>query len=579
MNGNRIVEPDYDLKGLNSGNSRSKMDEDPIISKFHRAGLNDTEDDEDSRANSNRNTGWISSMINDEKRKVEGKIKLNDEEDLHLSKATLNNCDALVKILTDIIKLEFVIHQSWYIRSLYKSVLIQFEVETTRSNKESADNSDDDSDKNNGNEDDSFYKDLSLKCIKKCEKSSLALESLSKDIDKMRDFIMSRTIENNRVDILLQNSMTLLLECWIYTMKRLRHLRMKIAGIFVRSKLLLIDHELVTIWHFLQEQSNEHEMVNNENELKLRETIKSYRAFIKIFIQQLEDSEVGSPSSSLFEECLHVFLDIESMYNSLNLNWLLNENKALQERLLSSSPSPENGRFKGLPVIDERKEIEDISSFVNSIVDASMLTHDLTPINSSDSDDLSNGVLDRLDERRLSSSTSDMSLMMQRTSLQKQLPTLLTAFSNARRLEQELQNAYKMEDDKHSASDINSNIRQNESGMSSSISSLISQTSTLASPSPPLSSSFLSTAPSQSSPRMATLPFSSSSSLLETQSQTLKNNMSQWLNQPRSGLNGAKPIPTNHIGFHSNVLNTLYGIGGGPTTRAYKSNQSPSQNT
>lgn len=77
-------------------------------------------------------------------------------------------------------------------------------------------------------------------------------------------------------------------------MKRLRRLRMKIAGIFVRSKLFLIDHELVTIWHFLQEQ-NEHETVNNENELKLAETIKSYRAFIKIFIQQLEDSESGSP--------------------------------------------------------------------------------------------------------------------------------------------------------------------------------------------------------------------------------------------------------------------------------------------
>ncbi|CAI4053653.1 hypothetical protein N7582_005777 [Saccharomyces uvarum] len=578
MNGNRIVEAGYDLKGLNSGNSRSKMDKDPIISKFHRAGLNDTEDDEDSSVNSNCNTGWISSMINDEKRKVEGKIKLDDEEDLHLSRTTLNNCDALVKILTDIIKLEFVIHQSWYIRSLYKSVLIQFEVETTRSNKGSADDSGSDSDNNNGNKDDGFYKDLSLKCIKKCEKSSLALESLSKDVDKMRDFIMSRTIENNRVDILLQNSMTLLLECWIYTMKRLRHLRMKIAGIFVRSKLLLIDHELVTIWHFLQEQTNDHEMVNNENELKLRETIKSYRAFIKIFIQQLEDSEVGSPSSSLFEECLHVFLDIESMYNSLNLNWLLNENKALQERLLTSSSSSGNGHFKGLPVIDERKEIEDISSFVNSIVDASMLTHDLTPINSSDSDDLSNGVLDRLDERRLSSSTSDMSLMMQRTSLQKQLPTLLTAFSNARRLEQELQNARKMEDNEHSTGDFDANVRQNENGMSSSISSVISQTSTLASPSPPMSSSFLSTAPSQSSSRMATLPFPSSSSLLETQTQTLKNNMSQWLNQPRSSLNGAKPSPTNHIGFHSNVLNTLYGIGGG-ATRAYKPNQSPSHNT
>ncbi|CAI7488560.1 CGH_1_collapsed_G0056810.mRNA.1.CDS.1 [Saccharomyces cerevisiae] len=163
------------------------------------------------------------------------------------------------------------------------------------------------------------------------------------------------------------------------------------------------------------------------------------------------------------------------MYNSLNLNWLLNENKALQERLLSPSSTSGNDHTNNLPVIDETKEIEDISSFVNSIVDASMLTHDLTPINSSDSDNLSNGEIDRLDGRRLSSSTSDMSLMMQRTSLQKQLPSLLTAFNNARRLEQELQNACKVNDNKHSTKDTDSNIRRNEHAMSSSVSSIISQ--------------------------------------------------------------------------------------------------------
>lgn len=138
MDENGTVKPGYELKGLNSGNSRTNMDKDPIVSKFHRAGLNDSADEEDTDINGNRNTSWITSMISEEKRKVEGKSMLNDEEDLHLSKATLNKCDALVKILADIIKLEFVIHQSWYIRSLHKSVLIQFEVETSGGNKNSA---------------------------------------------------------------------------------------------------------------------------------------------------------------------------------------------------------------------------------------------------------------------------------------------------------------------------------------------------------------------------------------------------------------------------------------------------------
>lgn len=99
MDENGTVKPGYELKGLNSGNSRSNMDKDPIVSKFHRAGLNDSADEEDTDINGNRNTSWITSMISEEKRKVEGKSMLNDEEDLHLSKATLNKCDALVKIL------------------------------------------------------------------------------------------------------------------------------------------------------------------------------------------------------------------------------------------------------------------------------------------------------------------------------------------------------------------------------------------------------------------------------------------------------------------------------------------------
>lgn len=45
------------------------------------------------------------------------------------------------------------------------------------------DSGDDDDDNYNGNLDDSFYKDLSLKCIKKCEKFFFVFESLLRDID------------------------------------------------------------------------------------------------------------------------------------------------------------------------------------------------------------------------------------------------------------------------------------------------------------------------------------------------------------------------------------------------------------
>ena len=37
--------------------------------------------------------------------------------------------------------------------------------------------------------------------------------------------------------------------------------------------------------------------------------------------------------------------------------------------------------------------------------------------------------------------------------------------------------------------------------------------------------------------------------------------------------------PSHLVCLHSNVLNTLYGIGGGPVSKSYKSNQPSSQNT
>ena len=85
MDENGTLRPDHELEGLNSGNLWSRMDKDPIVSKFHRAGLNDSADEEDNSVKTNHNTAWITSMINDEKRKVEGKFMLDDGEDLQLS--------------------------------------------------------------------------------------------------------------------------------------------------------------------------------------------------------------------------------------------------------------------------------------------------------------------------------------------------------------------------------------------------------------------------------------------------------------------------------------------------------------
>lgn len=312
----------------------------------------------------------IISIFQDEKNNL-------DNEKIHsiINQQTKNSddiqkCEKILKVYKDLLKLEFFMNKSWDIKTLTKSVLVKFELST----------SDGETDSKN---DESFYKDIALKCIKNCDKFSIRLQNFQNDVDAIRAYIVQM---QTRV---LTDSITLLLELWFTCNKKLTFLKNKVAGIFIRSKLLLIDHELESLKFHLSDTS----------------IITSYRSFMKILVEQLQDSEV-SLEQSLFDECLHVFLDIEAMYNSLNFSWLLSENKSLHDSLLSQSTLEQNN--------DTLEELDSPSPL-------SMDTFD-----------------DHLQSSSLSTST-DLSLMMERTNLSKELPSLLAAFNNAKKLEQELE--------------------------------------------------------------------------------------------------------------------------------------------
>lgn len=175
--------------------------------------------------------------------------------------------------------------------------------------------------------------------------------------------------------------MTLLLEIWFSCNKKLKLLRNKIAGVFLRSKLLIIDHELQSF--------NLH--------LSNVKIIPSFRSFMKILIEQLNDAEL-SKDQSLFDDCLSVFLDIEAMFNSLHLSMLQTQNKSLQDSISG-----------------EGENFDEVESFSTGI-----------PNDHSRSSSMS--------------TSTDLSYMMERTNISKELPNLLNAFNNAKRLEQELEN-------------------------------------------------------------------------------------------------------------------------------------------
>lgn len=288
----------------------------------------------------------------------------------------IKNCEKTLEIYTDLLKLEFYLAKSWDIRTLVQSVAVKFELAET--NLDPAVDQD---------HDDSFYRDIALRCIHDCDKLSKSLQKKQSRLDEIRGYLSFKR------ETILEDYSTFLLELWFTCRQKLCLMRDQVAAVFIRSKALLIDQELESFEHRLSDTT----------------ILSSYRSFMKILIEQLQDSEISS-DQSLFSECLQMFLDIEAMYNALNFNLLLDDNESLQDSLMVSSQSEIN--------LDSTYNAQDSSPW------------SMPPRNTLN------------DHSRTSSlsGSSSFSMMMDRTNLAKELPSLLTAFNNAKKMEQEIEN-------------------------------------------------------------------------------------------------------------------------------------------
>ncbi|CAG61526.1 uncharacterized protein GVI51_K07733 [Nakaseomyces glabratus] len=571
---------------------------DPIISRFKeldfavdtserlkfldRGDTNNESDEEHDVRESSAGVAMIEEMI------------LNERNNGSVYSHVLNQCESALQTYTDLLKLEMITTKSWYISALYDSVLIRFNLK----------------DNNNLEQTDEFFKDLALKSIKKCDKSAVGLESLYTSISSFRDFIASSTSGLSDMSPLLSNSMTLLFEIWVVTNREIRHFQKVIAGIFMRSKLLLIDYELVKIWNLVRSKDkNDSTNIDKENVKKLETTITSYRAFLKIFIAQLQDAECSNQDNSnqdAFEECLRVFFDIESMYQALNFNWLLKENKHLQDK----NKMLDDKMSRSLPTINESKEVHNITAFVDDFLQqppvlqipmdskhtktasasssiSSTSSYPFSPTsksyhslsttsddekspypfyfdgNSSDrfsmknknytindsSSTLHESTMSKVADRESETDTdSDMYLMMEKTNLSKELPKLLNAFSNAKKLEQEIKTAKSTS----APSSSQESIRESQDNSSE---KQHSPSPNNLSRSQLLSNSII------------------NKTLLDKKKEDLMHNMDNWVNHNNikfstlpTGLGNPLYTQLNNThtkphGFKSNFLNNLYGLG------------------
>ncbi|AET38925.1 Mdm36p Ecym_3440 [Eremothecium cymbalariae DBVPG len=337
-------------------------------------------------------------------------------------------CETTLSLYTDLIKLKVILKKTWDLQTLDKSVMVRFGIQAINATCEPRDII---------NSTEEFYKDIAFKTIAKCDRISKALEQLTADSDDTLRVIKD-VMKGQIRQCYMQDSLCLLLEMWFLCGNVLRELKRNVASFFMKAKLLLIDYELECIQFSITGDDSQKEQYH-----ALSDTLKSYKSFIQVLLQQLQDAESTS-DQSLFEDCLGVFLDVESMYQSLNMSWLLNENRLLKEDM----DEYEKGQFE----LEERYHAEKAGQLVDQIVNNDMFEEtsisSSTQLDSSEVtavpsvDDKKASVVDNLAPPMVairSSEHSELSVNMEDTSISKELPNLLKAFNNAKRLEMEIE--------------------------------------------------------------------------------------------------------------------------------------------
>ncbi|AMD18790.1 HBL112Wp [Eremothecium sinecaudum] len=484
---------------------------DPILSEF--------------RDRTRIDTAKLAGLVEKQHRGTYGK---RDED-------VLENCERALVIYTELLKLKLLLRKTWDLQVLDKSVLVRFGLRPVKVASEAIEPI-------NTTED--MYRDVALKTIAKCDKLSKALEDITGGVDSTLQ-VIQRTVRGRVQAFYMRDSVCILLELWFLCGELLRELKRTVASFFMKAKLLLIDYELECVQQSIILQDSLREQYT-----MLGETIISYRSFMKVLILQLQDSEANQ-DAELFEDCLGVFLEIEGMYQSLNMNWLLLETNLVKHESASyqANAFSEGGSYvlDSLDRFEEDPVHEDVSCDEASSASLSHMGTEDTAISSvvSEKRPMDMGF------RRLSEH-SDFSMNIDHTSISQELPSLLKAFNNAKRLERELESLRASPTHTHSSRPVSP--KRNYPVFANSISGFIHEPS-----------SICASVPEQSG-AMALKNFATQMNEINTGLGgklvgNLKDRQDMLkLFSPGSTSNFVNRPPGQMQGFSSNILNSLYGI-------------------
>lgn len=327
---------------------------------------------------------------------------------------TLKQCESTLQLYIELINIKHVLRKTWDLQMLDKSVLLRFGIRPVKGASEPIELADSTWE---------VYKDVALQTIIKCDKISKGLQQLTDRLDETLQ-VIQRSVCNKVKEFYKRDSVCLLLEMWFLCGEILRELKRSVASFFIKAKLLLIDYELECVQMCITGQ-NELE----EHYQALAETTKYYKSFMKVLIRQLKDSEASS-DQALFEDCLGIFLEIEGMYHSLNMNWLLAEKKLLKEHSFRNEPGYLMNQINQF--VDNNVHDDMSCDGENTSISNPISTEDTFISTQEYSKHTPSSILTHL------FTETDLSLDLEHTTISQELPSLLKAFNNAKQLEMEM---------------------------------------------------------------------------------------------------------------------------------------------
>lgn len=410
----------------------------------------------------------------------------------------VRNCHHSLKLYKFFINLKYNELNSWEFLILKTSVNLNFNYEQTSG-----------SDDQRG----SFDINIARKCIDKCSDLDDILDGNADAVDKLVAFIQRLSIQEY-----ISDPGTLLIKVYFKILNLKNQIVEQISIFYTKSKLLIISYELNEIVRMIEQDDNP--IVADETDYK--STLESYKNFVKILIDQL-DQAVADKDSEQIEECLNILNDVEKMYESVRMQFFYTEEiNEMEEEFLNEYNEQQRLLEDSMMSSTGFDQADDFADSVSSVDELVALDY--------------NKRRNNMSGRRTSISSTTSTLHSQfnpqkKTTISEELPYLLQAFDEAKHLEQELK-------------EYNSYTKPQQQQQ---------QTSR------PYSSSSSSSTPSSSTPTAITAPYTPLSPTLPQSSMfSMSPASSSYSLDKRSSLQAG--FTGSSMGFGSSLLNNIYGL-------------------